>query len=108
MCANSTDTIRVQELKGILHREGIKSISRSNECSSNKTSGENLCVGIRYQYSYPLFCVQDAQQAVQFVEKVTGEGETCFINNIVLCEPWVLEFTYRYTKEEVADLWQNS
>ena len=45
------------------------------------------------------------EKAAQFVEKTVGEGETCFINNIVLYElVWVLESAYRYTKEEIADL----
>ena len=55
------------------------------------------------------YFVQDdpvqGEKATQFIEKTVAEGETCFINNIVLCElVWVLESAYDYSKEEIADL----
>lgn len=55
------------------------------------------------------YFVQDdpvqGEKATQFIEKTVAEGETCFINNIVLCElVWVLESAYEYSKEEIADL----
>jgi predicted nucleic-acid-binding protein len=55
------------------------------------------------------YIVQDdppqGEQVTQFIEKTVADGETCFINNIVLCElVWVLESVYRYSKEEIADV----
>lgn len=55
------------------------------------------------------YLVQDdpvqGEKATQFIEKAVAEGETFFINNIVLCEiVWVLKSAYGYSKEEIADL----
>lgn len=55
------------------------------------------------------YFVQDdpaqGEKVTQFIEKTVAEGETCFINNIVLCElVWVLESAYGYSKAEIAEL----
>lgn len=55
------------------------------------------------------YIVQDdpvqGEKVAQFIEKTVAEDETCFINNIVLCElVWVLESAYGYRKEEIADV----
>lgn len=48
---------------------------------------------------------EQGEKVTQFIEKTVAEGETCFINNVVLCElVWVLESAYGYSKAEITDL----
>src|SRR5262249_47430287 len=55
------------------------------------------------------YLVQDdrkqAERASAYIRKTTADGESCFINLVVLCElVWVLESAYEYTKNEIADV----
>ncbi|MBI4690490.1 MAG: type II toxin-antitoxin system VapC family toxin [Nitrospirae bacterium] len=48
---------------------------------------------------------KQAERASTCIRKATANGESCFINHIVLCElVWVLESAYGYTKEEIAEV----
>ena len=55
------------------------------------------------------YLVQDdrkqAEQASTYIRKTTADGESCFINQVVLCElVWVLESAYEYSKNEITDV----
>jgi len=49
----------------------------------------------------------DAEQWAKvrdYLEETAAAGETCLINNIVLCETiWVLKAAYKLSKTELAD-----
>jgi predicted nucleic-acid-binding protein len=48
---------------------------------------------------------KQAEKAGAYIRKVVASGESCFINNIVLCElVWVLESAYEYDKGAIADV----
>jgi predicted nucleic-acid-binding protein len=48
---------------------------------------------------------QQSERANRYIEKAVANGESCFINLIVLCEMiWVLESAYRYPKAAILDL----
>lgn len=50
---------------------------------------------------------QQARRATQFVERTLGGRTPGFVNDIVLCElVWVLETSYRYEREQVAQTLQ--
>jgi predicted nucleic-acid-binding protein len=45
------------------------------------------------------------QLAEQYIKKAKANGESCFINNIVLCElVWVLGTSYKLTRDEIIDI----
>jgi predicted nucleic-acid-binding protein len=46
-----------------------------------------------------------ADRASSYIREATANGESCYINHIVLCElVWVLESAYEYKKNEIADV----
>jgi predicted nucleic-acid-binding protein len=46
---------------------------------------------------------KQAERAARFILNAAAEGESCFINTIVLCElVWVLESAYDYQRKEIA------
>jgi len=46
-----------------------------------------------------------AAKASSFIFEVIEQGETCFINHIVMCElVWVLEYAYGFAREEIAGI----
>ncbi len=52
------------------------------------------------------YLVQDApeqgEQAAAYIREIKASGETCFINNIVLCElVWVLKSAYKLSRDEI-------
>ncbi len=48
---------------------------------------------------------KQAQRASAFIKNATAEGESCFINHIVICElVWVFETAYGFGKEEIVDV----
>ncbi len=48
---------------------------------------------------------KQAEKAVAYIRKAAASGESCFINNIVLCElVWVLESAYEYDRGAIADV----
>jgi len=48
---------------------------------------------------------KQAEKAGAYIRKTVASGESCFINNIVLCElVWVLESAYEYDKGSIADV----
>lgn len=48
---------------------------------------------------------KQAEKAGAYIRRTVASGESCFINNIVLCElVWVLESAYDYDKESIADV----
>jgi predicted nucleic-acid-binding protein len=43
--------------------------------------------------------------ADEYIKRVKVNGETCFLNNIVLCElVWVLKTAYKLTRNEIIDV----
>jgi len=55
------------------------------------------------------FLVRDdrrqAEDASSYIKRATSDGDTCFINLIVLCElVWVLESAYGHGRREIADV----
>ncbi len=43
--------------------------------------------------------------ADEYIKRVKANGETCFLNNIVLCElVWVLKTAYKLTRNEIIDV----
>lgn len=43
--------------------------------------------------------------ADEYIKQVKANGETCFINNIVLCElVWVLKTSYKLSRHEIIDI----
>lgn len=43
--------------------------------------------------------------ADEYIKQVKAKGETCFINNIVLCElVWVLKTAYKLSRNEIIDV----
>ncbi|MBD2430253.1 MULTISPECIES: PIN domain-containing protein [Fischerella] len=43
--------------------------------------------------------------ADEYIKQVKASGETCFINNIVLCElVWVLKTSYKLSRIEITDV----
>jgi predicted nucleic-acid-binding protein len=43
--------------------------------------------------------------ADEYIKRVQANGETCFLNNIVLCElVWVLKTAYKLTRNEIIDV----
>ncbi|WP_017316507.1 PIN domain-containing protein [Mastigocladopsis repens] len=43
--------------------------------------------------------------AAEYIQQVKASGETCFINNIVLCElVWVLKSSYKLSRSEIIDV----
>lgn len=48
---------------------------------------------------------KQAEKAGTYIRKVVANGESCFINNIVLCElVWVLESAYEFDRVSIADV----
>jgi predicted nucleic-acid-binding protein len=48
---------------------------------------------------------KQAERAISYIRKATAEGESCFINIIVLCEMvWVLESAYHYKKKDIVSV----
>lgn len=48
---------------------------------------------------------KQANIASAYIRKITGSGELCFINIVVLCElVWVLESAYGFHRSEIADV----
>jgi predicted nucleic-acid-binding protein len=46
---------------------------------------------------------RQAERASAYIREATAEGESCFINAIVLCElVWVLEAAYGFGKREIS------
>ncbi len=43
--------------------------------------------------------------ADEYIKQVKGDGDVCFINNIVLCElVWVLKSSYKLSRNEIIDV----
>ena len=43
--------------------------------------------------------------ADEYIKRVKANGETCFLNNIVLCElVWVLKTAYKLSRNEIIDV----
>ncbi|MCP2732691.1 PIN domain-containing protein [Limnofasciculus baicalensis] len=43
--------------------------------------------------------------ADEYIKQVKADGETCFINNIVLCElVWVLKTSYKLSRNDIIDI----
>jgi predicted nucleic-acid-binding protein len=48
---------------------------------------------------------RQAEKASAYIRDAIAEGESCFINHIVLCElVWVLETAYGFSRKEIADV----
>ena len=52
------------------------------------------------------YLVQDDPEqgeiAASYIREIKASGETCFINNIVLCElAWVLRSAYKLSRDEI-------
>lgn len=49
--------------------------------------------------------LEQGKLAEEYIKSVKANGETCFINNIVLCElVWVLETSYKLGRNQVMDI----
>ena len=45
------------------------------------------------------------KSAAEYIKRVKANGETCFINNIVLCElVWVLGTSYKFSRDEIINV----
>lgn len=48
---------------------------------------------------------QQWRRACDYILEALGQGEVCFINNIVLCElTWVLSRAYKLSRDRVVDV----
>ncbi|MBI1747664.1 MAG: type II toxin-antitoxin system VapC family toxin [Acidobacteria bacterium] len=48
---------------------------------------------------------KQAERASAYIREATADGESCFINHVVIGElVWVLESAYEYGKNEIADV----
>lgn len=49
--------------------------------------------------------IEQGRLAAEYIKQVKASGETCFINNIVLCElVWVLKSSYKLSRSEIIDV----
>ncbi|NMG22197.1 PIN domain-containing protein [Brasilonema bromeliae] len=49
--------------------------------------------------------IEQGRLAAEYIKQVKASGQTCFINNIVLCElVWVLKSSYKLGRSEIIDV----
>ena len=65
-------------------------------------NGLDINVLVRYLVQDDL---EQWRLADEYIKRVKVNGETCFLNNIVLCElVWVLKTAYKLTRNEIIDV----